>query len=189
MIFVDVGSNIGQTLEEVTKPTYHWDSILAFEPDPVPFKIVHRAYPDVATYAVGLSDHIGIETLYGDNSNIGASIYSTKTDIDSSIHQQVPVWEASSVIGPLQDVVLKLNCEGAEVPILNNLLDTGAIDRCINIMVDFDIRRCAGFEGAEQIVRARLDAHNVPYHLCEHVMIGATHQDRIRHWLTTTGVA
>lgn len=189
MIFVDCGANVGQTLEEVTKPTYAWDSLLAFEPDPVAHKILRHIYPEVTTYAVGLSDHTGVSTLYGDNANIGASIYSTKTDIDPSIHQQVPVWEASSVIGPLTDVVLKLNCEGAEIPILNNLLDTGAIDRCINIMVDFDIRRCAGHEDEEGLVRTRLDNHGVNYHLAEIVMVGSTHQDRIRNWLTTTGVA
>jgi hypothetical protein len=83
-------------------------------------------------------------------------------------------------------VVVKLNCEGAEVPILDDLADSGEIWKITNVMIDFDTRKVAGREAEADRILAKLDALGFDrYSLCENVMTlpGASHQQHIAQWL------
>ncbi len=191
-IFLDVGSHDGQTLEEVVRPRHGFDLIHAFEPSPGQYDTLTALYgdaPRVVLHNYGLSDATGVVQLFGDNLAMEASIFAAKNDVDERRAEWVQMVEASTFFRTLPTgatVVVKLNCEGAEVPILLNLADTGAVHRASNIMVDFDVRKIPGMEGEEQRVLARLaEVGFTRYVLCEQVMRGATHQDRIRAWLNT----
>ncbi len=51
-------------------------------------------------------------------------------------------------------------------------------------MIDFDIRKVPGLEHHEQKIIERMKRVGFnKYSLCDHVMIGTTHQNRIRNWL------
>lgn len=190
MIFLDVGAHEGQTLEEVVKPRYGFDWIFAFEPMPRQFAILSERFrdPNVILLEYGLSDHSGEATFYGGNDRMETSLYASKVDVDEREETPGRVVAASEFfeqqVAPWETAVVKLNCEGAEVPILDDLIDSGAIWRCANVMIDFDTRKVAGREGEEARVLGRLDDLGfADYCLCEDVFRGETHQDRIRCWL------
>lgn len=187
-IFLDVGAHEGQTLEEVIDPVYGFSRILAFEPMPRQFSVLKsREWPaTVELLNFGLSDHDGVATLYGQNDGMEASIYPTKKDVDASVKTDVSLRRASTFVDELPDgtIVMKLNCEGAEVPILLDLISTGMIWKLAEIMIDFDIRKVEGFEGEERTIRSKLSEIGFDrFSLCEEVMVGPTHQERIRNWL------
>lgn len=191
-VFLDVGGSTGQTLEEVVKPRYKFRTIYSFEPMPTEFDILVRDYNSnqrVVLCDYGLNDVTAEMDMYGDNSFLGASNIPNHFSEDQSIVTRCSFIEASSFFRrhlTFNDVVvMKLNCEGGEVAILNNLIDSGEIWKLTNVMIDFDIRRA--FDGLEYLEIATLQRLSeigfTRYSLCEQVMTGDTHQERIANWL------
>lgn len=190
MIFVDVGAHEGQTLEEVVKPRYGFDRIYALEPMPDQFaELVLRfgGHPGVTLLNAGLADQSGRLTLYGDNEAMDATLYATKRDtVDPTFTTECAFLRASDFVGSLPPglVVVKLNCEGGEIPILDDLVSSGAIWGLHEVMIDFDIRKVDGHEAEEQRILGRLASIGFSrYSLSEEVMQGETHQERIAGWL------
>jgi hypothetical protein len=82
-------------------------------------------------------------------------------------------------------VIMKLNCEGSEVIIVNNLLDTGQIKKVYNMMIDFDIRKVDGHESDADDLLKRFEKVNFTNFSLVDVMKGETHTERIANWLST----
>ena len=192
-IFVDVGGHSGQTLDEVTRPKYQFRTIFCLEPMPRQFTHIQRAFrafPAVQAFDYGLGDHTGMETIYGTNDRCEASIYPQKTDVGEMHVTTCTIVEASNWLDRNTDdgdtVIMKINAEGSEIPIMNNLIDTGMVWRLANVMLDFDIRRVPGMEHTEGQLMGRMAEIGFDrFSLCDNVMVGNTHQRRIRNWLST----
>ena len=195
-IFLDVGGHLGQTLQEVTKPNYHFDIIYCFEPMPGEFAHLQVTYKSVTNLVLlnyGLADSSGHRNVYGTNADMGASIYRTKIDLDDSEAVTECMFMRASEffetkIARDDLVVMKLNCEGAEGIILNDLLDSGEIEKIANVMIDFDVRKIPERAGEERAVLERFkDVGFSRFSLAENVMRGPTHQNRIRNWIFSLG--
>ena len=195
LIFVDVGTHDGQTLAEVAKSKYGFDTIIGLEPHPQNFQNAVESFrddPRILIYNFGLSDSSGKATLYGDSSNLGASIFSEKvrpeTDTNRTLVDLVRASDFFQEMFTKDDtVIVKLNCEGAEVPILRDLIKSGQIHGIKAVMIDFDIRHVRGAEHLEMVVLEELQSSGFSnFSLAEKVMIGKTHQHRIAHWLRGT---
>ena len=86
------------------------------------------------------------------------------------------------------EVYLKLNCEGSECDILDDLLDSGEIRKVTSALVDFDVRKIPTLIHREGAVRERLSRagySNVLY-LKERYK-GPTHTATIENWLRSAG--
>lgn len=190
MIFLDVGAHDGQTLEEVTKRRYGFSAIYAFEPMPAQYETLVERFGDnrdVRLFMFGLSDRDGVFPLYGHNRDMEASIYPEKRDVDSAVVTNCCFVSASAffrdVLTGGEKAIVKLNCEGSEIPILDDLLDSGEITKA-HVMIDFDIRKVRGRQhDEERILRRFEEARFTDYVLSEEVMVGETHQERIAAWL------
>ena len=188
-IFLDVGVHIGQTLDEVLQSYHKFDKIYAFEPSSLCFKILSEKYKNekLILNNFGLSNISGEVNLY-DTGTAGASIYQDKCDlIDKTHFEKVRLVEASHWIientSPTDDIYLKLNCEGSECDIIENLINTGVYDKISHIMIDFDVRKIPSqIHRQGEIMMMVYGKTNI--HTCDSVMIGKTHQDRIRNWLS-----
>jgi hypothetical protein len=86
-------------------------------------------------------------------------------------------------------VVVKTNCEGSEVDIVNSLLDRGLMAMPVTFMITFDIRNYRQHRHKEADVRRRLKAAGID-NACfsDDVMIGTTHEKRLAHWLGLFGI-
>lgn len=81
-------------------------------------------------------------------------------------------------------VFLKLNCEGAECDILDDLLDSGEFRKVSFVMIDFDVRKIASQKHREAEIRERLKDIGFPrVATSKEVMRGPTHEARIKNWL------
>jgi FkbM family methyltransferase len=161
-VFLDVGSHEGQTLEVAVRPVHGFDRIYAFEPMPVQFGTLQERFGDVpgvelCNYGV-LAGRTARMPVYGANEIMEASLYPAKSDVNAAVITMCEFVEAAEFfrehIDPGMEVVMKLNCEGAEVAILGNLMDTGEIWKCAHVCVDFDVRRIPGMEASERKVIA-----------------------------------
>ncbi len=193
-IFVDIGANEGQSLEEAIKGRWGFDRFVAFEPMPTAFKaLAIRFAEDVECYNFGLLDRSGQSDVYGTNELLEASVWSAKSDVDADVVTSCRFVAASEFFSQFipadETVIVKMNCEGAEPLILDDLIDSGEIWKVTNVMIDFDIRRVVGEEHREHDVLGRLvEIGFNRFSLCENVMVGRTHQDRIANWLSTLGL-
>ena len=183
--FVDIGSHEGQTLAEVTKERWGFDRIHAIEPMPRQMTYLRAFYgsdPRIALHDWALHDHAGWTTIYGSNALLEASLYPDKVDVDERVRTVVRCVDAAAFFAALSgEVVVNLNAEGAERPILDRLLETGEIARISALLVSFDIRKIASQAKEETRLRAALDRAGVNW-TCEYVE-ALTHQEQSAAWL------
>lgn len=189
MIFLDVGSHNGQTLAEVTKDIYDFSEIHAFEPMPNEYTAIRLAYgriPSLKLHNYGLADFTGPSLIYGTNAICEASMYPTKVDVDATVITECNFMRASMFFTTLPDepIVVKMNCEGAEIPILTDLILSGEISRITHLTVDFDILRVQGHEGeADPIIDELHKIETLQWRISGDHFHGDTHQEKIANWL------
>lgn len=192
-VILDVGTHIGHTLEELVKPQYLFRTIYAFEPMIREWTQASETYgndPRLTIFNYGLGDHTGPTPLYGGNDGFETSIYADKNDADENVVTICDIVSASEFFQEYLSAddmnIVKLNCEGSEVPILNNLIDSGMIHRIYNVMIDWDARKVPSVAHCEGELIARMASIGFDrYSLCDNVMVGVTHQNRIANWLNT----
>lgn len=189
-IFVDVGSHEGQTIEEVIKLEWGFDLIFALEPMPTQFNVLQHKFGSdhrVLTLPFGLSSVSGMFPMFGTNDELEASLFATKNDVDESVVTTAPMMSASEFFSSMPTGVLycNMNCEGAEVLILTDLLESGAIGKISHLLVDFDIRKVRGLELLEGTLRSRLDESGVSWS-CDWPEAD-THQEQVAAWLHQVG--
>ena len=187
MIFLDVGAHNGQTLEEVTKPKWPFRHVYAFEPMHREYEAITRFHsPSCTVLNYGLADFTGTAPIYGSNDHCEASMFPEKVDVDNSVETICRFVRATHFMQTMPDepIIMKMNCEGAEIAILNDLLDSHRIDRISHLTVDFDIRRVPGKElWADQLI-GRLNETPLEWRLSGDHFHGETHQLKIENWLT-----
>jgi FkbM family methyltransferase len=192
-ILLDVGAHTGQTTRAVLDPAYRFDRIVSFEPAPQCWPAIEEIDdPRVELCRFGLWRETCERELH-DPGTQAASIFD---DFESEEHTsestrislvRASEWMSANVSDG--DIVfMKLNCEGAECDIVEELLDAGELRRLYNAMITFDVRKSSSLRGRELPLRKRLLSEgydNVAY--AEDVMRGATHAERIHHWLDLVG--
>lgn len=190
-IFLDVGGHRGQTIEEVSKSLYSFDTIHCFEPLPKNSGEITVRFGQVEGLQVhtsGLSDKDAVLTIFEAKAgDLGASTKHLGQP-GEWIETECSFVEATRFFREnIQDgdfVLMKLNCEGAECDILNNLIDSGEISKVHNVMIDFDVRKFRGLETEEHKLLARFQSIGFSrYSLASKVMVGKTHQARIANWI------
>lgn len=142
-IFLDIGAHEGQTLEIVTQERYGFDEIHSFEPMPGQFATLDRF--DVNLHNFGLSDRTCSRPVYGANEQYEASVYRAPGRIDDSVETECDFvratdWFKRNVPSDAQ-VIAKMNCEGSEADILNDLIKSKEIWKIDHVAIAFDIRR------------------------------------------------
>jgi FkbM family methyltransferase len=192
-IFLDVGGHVGETVEAVLDPRFGFDRIYCFEPVERCRKEISRIKdPRVVVVDAGLLNETTEKFIY-DPGSLGASVFSDYESLQSTEKELCRFMEAAQFfeehINEHDTVYLKLNCEGSECLILENLIEKRLFGRIKEVLIDFDIRSVPSESGRQQKVLdllASLDARN--YHFPEEVQYGCVdHFGGIQNWLSRTG--
>jgi FkbM family methyltransferase len=192
-VFLDVGAHVGETLAAVRKRRYGFDRIYCFEPAPACWPALERLADDRVTICrFGLWNRTTRHALFRAG-NEGASIYADKF-AEGEAPADVELVRAADWfrehLRDGDDTYLKLNCEGAEADIVEDLLESGEFARLHAVMIDPDVRKIPSQRHRERELRDRLAATGFTnYAMEDEVMIGDTHEARIRHWLRSVGAA
>src|SRR6185312_16599708 len=138
----------------------------------------------------GLWDRTDERPLY-DAGSIGASLFAdkfrTERGDEPARFVRATDWFREH-LADADEIFLKLNCEGAEADIVDDLLDSGELARVRSVMVDPDVRKIPSQAHRERELRERLRASGLTnYFMEDEVMVGATHRDRIQNWLRVAG--
>jgi FkbM family methyltransferase len=189
-IFLDVGAHTGETLRAVVDPRYRFDRIVCFEPAAWCIERLARfRHPQLEVAPFGLWKETGSRILH-DPGTVGASIFedkrrSTTTQVAEFV--RATEWFAENVRAE-DTVFLKLNCEGAECDILEDLIDSGEIRKADHILVHFDVRKVPSQQHRERQVKARLRAEGVGnWAQADEMLVGPSMIARVQHWLDSVG--
>jgi FkbM family methyltransferase len=190
-VFLDVGAHAGWTLMAVRDPKYRFDRIYCFEPASACWPALERLVDRRVTICrFGLWNRTTTRRLY-DAGSRSASLYADKFE-DARSEEEVELVRATDWFGehlrPGDEVYLKLNCEGAEADIVEDLLESGEFARLRAVMIDPDVRKIPSQRHRERELREKLLSTGFTnYAMEEEVMIGETHRLRIQNWLRSVG--
>ena len=141
MIFIDIGGHRGQALEVALNPKYGFSQYLVLEPSSGAFKFLQNFKDDkIKLYPFGLGSKQSQTYLYNSGTP-GASIYIQKFKNVIS-EELVEIRKASDFLRPyLQNskVFIRINCEGSEIEIIEDLLNSKLLKSSHSFLVDFDI--------------------------------------------------
>src|SRR5206468_3699259 len=171
-IIIDAGANVGDVTSRCarTGATVH-----AFEPNPICYSILEKRFahlPNVQVHNVGLMDKpcsLTLSTPLAHNqydsidSTVAASFVASSSDGVEMVETEVECIDLASFIRGLAGPVtlLKMDIEGAEVPVLNHLIDTGDIDQVRLAIVETHERFSPELAAATDALRQRLKSEGL----------------------------
>jgi len=180
-ILLDVGAHFGQTAVIAIDPKWGFKEIHAFEPSKIAFEKLKCIKSSVLIcHNYGLfSKNAELELL--NSGQIGASIY-TRSSILKPNKELIKLRRASDWLSENieweSEIYLKLNCEGSEVDILQDLIDTDLITKFKSIYIDFDIRKIPGQEHRREIIEKQLLRLKVPFNSWEEIQDMLTNNEK-----------
>jgi FkbM family methyltransferase len=187
-IFLDVGAHDGETLDIALDPRWGFDRIDSFEPASARLKTLRKfRHRNLAIHDFGLSSQTKNTTLYGAGL-LGGSIYSEKNYLDAqatSYTEEIKLESATEWLSKntkLDDeIYLKLNCEGSEADILEDLISNESIFKIRSIYVDFDIRKVPGQAYRQREIEDKLNSLGVDFQTPE--LLGIAANAGVKKWL------
>jgi FkbM family methyltransferase len=151
-VFWDVGANIGLVSGHFAHPRYQLSALEAFEPNPVPFKMLHSLLATHGTchlHPFGLGDKDGTSAM--SISTTGSEVGTLARDLKEDRHIQVQIRNGDAVRRELRlpcPNVIKMDVEGFEPNVIAGL--SGTISECRPVIIfehhwlaDDQVRRCA----------------------------------------------
>lgn len=200
-IFLDVGSNIGQTIESLFEQShgfggafckYEFDRIYSFEPVSELHQNLAAKFvdPRIVLLPMGLWKETCDKPLFSPGSE-GGSIFADKRNVDSGFSAMCSFVRASDWfrdnLGDADEVYVKLNVEGSEVDIIEDLLASGEFRKIKSLGVTFDVRKIPSQSHREAEVRRRL-ADGGHQNVVELGSLGpGSFRQTIQRWLAAAG--
>jgi FkbM family methyltransferase len=164
-VVIDCGANVGDytLLLAASGATVH-----AYEPDPVAFDVLSsrlKNFPNVHLHQLAVSNAEGIAKLFLHTTreldplkaSTGSSLVATKTNIDPNVYVQVGLTRLSDVVeklGPIR--MMKMDIEGHEIEVINDLIETGAIKKIDRLFVELHDRKNPQLVDATQALRENI---------------------------------
>lgn len=193
-VFLDVGAHEGETLRAVRDPKYGFGRICCFEPASSCWEALEAVADDrVVICRFGLWSRTCEHSLYEPGSS-GGSLFEDKFPpapgrlaVEACQLMRATGWFRAN-LDERDEIFMKLNCEGAECDIVEDLLDSGELERVRSVMIDFDVRKIPSLAHREGELRERLASAGLGNCVfADEVMVGKTHRDRIQNWLKAAG--
>jgi FkbM family methyltransferase len=164
-VAVDCGANIGRVTALLAE---RGADVYAFEPNPHAFAVLERRFtanPRVRCLPQAVTATAGVARLYlhieaQDDQvtwSTGSSLFAAKPNVDPAMFVDVETIDLDAFLDGLGDVqVLKLDVEGAEIEILERLLESGRLAAIEHVLVEMHDRRIPGLEERGDKLRERL---------------------------------
>ncbi len=187
-IFLDVGAHVGETLQIALEDRYAFDQVYCFEPIPECCDIL-RTNQDkrVVVCEYGLWNETCTKKIFG-STNPGASLFEDRFRRRVSSRDVKLVSASDWFSQNLQtddQVYLKLNCEGSECAILDDLITTGEYKKIKVLMVDLDVRKIPSQRHLLAEMKLKLQGLGIPkiYYIDENPKGRLAHNHFTRYWL------
>lgn len=183
---LDVGAHVGETLSVAMQPRWRFDRIYSFEPAPQCWPVLEDMADDrVDVLHFGLWNCDTTLVLH-DPGMVGASLFESKRRSGTTAEVELKdaaVWFDEN-LDAADEVVMKVNCEGAECDLLDHLLESGQLSKVDELVVHFDVRKVPEQAYREVETRRGLDAAGIPYRPADDVFFGGNIYEQTANWLS-----
>lgn len=185
-ILLDVGAHYGESLDVALDPRWGFQRIVCFEPSSECAALI-RGFrdPRIEVVEAGLSAESRTAELFG-SGLLGGSVYADKVQPSAGgENESIQLVRASTWLientRPDDTIFLKLNCEGSECDVLDDIFQSD-IDRHIeSVYVDFDVRKVPSQAHREVATRELLITKQVRFWTPED--LGESAERAIAPWL------
>jgi FkbM family methyltransferase len=191
-VFLDVGAHVGETLQQALDPRYGFARVVCFEPVEACWPALERLADDrVEICRFGLWKETCRRPMYGAGSQ-GASLFPDSggtggTEVVELV--RASEWFENHLTGR-DEVYLKLNVEGSEADILDDLMQSGEIAKVRSALVDFDVRKMPSLAHREREIRQGMrDLGYSQILRLKEDHKGPTHASTVENWLRLAEVA
>lgn len=167
-IALDCGANVGDMAVVLAR---RGATVHAFEPNPHAFAVLRQRFagnPNVHCHQAAVGVKAGRQALYLHENSLqdevywsnGSSLLAEKPNVSSERSVDVQVVD---LVAFLRDLgrpvkVLKMDIEGAEVEVLNHMIDSDALKLAQNILVEMHDSKIPGLAGPAASLRQHLHA-------------------------------
>jgi FkbM family methyltransferase len=189
-IFLDVGGYEGDASAAALDPIFGFDLVYCFEPVTSNCDKIRQSLtePRLKIVEAGLFDTVGPMPL-AEAGELGASIYQNEGATISCNFIKASDFFRDH-ISSSDDVWMKLNCEGAEVAIINDLMDTGEAAKLREVLLDLDAVKIPSLYDKAAALVSRLENAPFCFHYPPEVQYGMINNyGGIRNWLYMSGAA
>ena len=165
-LVIDCGANIGETVSLIAKSGVE---VHAFEANSHAFKVLEERFrdkPDVHCYKQAVLDQCGSVNLYhhihSHGNEVkwsgGSSIFSEKPNVNKNKFEEVESIDLSAFIAQLDKSVsvLKMDIEGAEIQVLEKMIEDHTISRVRNLFVEIHDKKIPQLREAGENLRSKL---------------------------------
>jgi FkbM family methyltransferase len=191
-IFLDVGGYHGHSAMAGLDPRFGFDRVYCFEPVRSCYDVICKrlSNPRLTVINAGLLDRTATLPIYHAGT-LGGSVFADAPDTGGG-KEQCNFIKASDFfsqnIGERDSVWMKLNCEGAECDILENLFESGECRKLTEVLLDIDARKIPSAHPKMARLQNRLEHAPFSYLYPEEAQYEmVTNYGGIRNWLVVTG--
>jgi FkbM family methyltransferase len=169
-IAIDLGSNVGSVTKRMFKGGV---TVYAFEPDPFAFKQLQSNFvgnKNVICINKAVSDHAGTAKIYFHQRakedpikwSVASSLFAEKGNVDKNNFVECEVIDFADFVSKLDKPIglLKMDIEGEEVKVLNQLIDKGLTKKIRNIVVETH-ERLPFLKQPTEDLRKKIVLHNI----------------------------
>ena len=166
-VFIDIGAHIGESIEIATSKKYNFDEIYAIEPSTYCQKYLDK-YKDkrLRIIQIGFGSETRSTTLFGAGS-VGASIFLEKTPY-WSLNEEINIIKFSEWynknIAETDLVWIKLNAEGSELEIIQELKYIVNQNTIMSFLISFDVEKIPSLKKEKMKLMSILEQDlRIPY--------------------------
>lgn len=192
-IFLDVGGHMGDSVHAALDPAFGFETVYTFEP----VSSLYRQLKQISNRRLqvinaGLLDASATMKVYHAGTLAGSVYADAPKYLSEGTEEACKFIEASEFfkknIKSGDTVYMKLNCEGAECAIMENLFASGEIEKLTEVLIDFDARKIPSQKHRVENVARMMREGKIPHHTPEQVQYGMINNyGSIRNWLIVTG--
>ena len=157
---IDIGANIGQAIKPAIE--YGFDKIICFEPSSACLERLKifksTARTEIVIHPYGLYNETRTMTLYSPGT-LSASVYADKCNVNVKLKEECSFMKASNyftTLNPLHNIFVKINVEGAECAILEDLMKSGEINKIKHLFFHMDIEKIPSMKHLVAPLREKL---------------------------------
>lgn len=200
-VFIDVGANKGQTLKSIIEPRvgserifsrYGFDRIYCFEPVAELHRELVKKYndPRVVVLPMGLWKENCELPIFSPGTQSG-SIFVDKFNVNPAHSANCKFVRASEWfrdhLAERDEVYVKINCEGCEADIIEDLLDSDEYRKITALCVAFDVRKIPSQVHREGEIKSRLKDRGYENYVDLDSIYDGSHPKAMQKWLTMVG--
>lgn len=164
-IFIDIGAHFGESTFKALNPKLKFDKIYTYEPSSTAIQRLNLIKDKrVINRRLALGKHNSTVDLFG-TGGLGATIFIDKIGLNARARETITVKSASEELRTIlesdSEIFLKINCEGAELDILEDLMESGLISNCTHLYIDWDARKIPSLEADYIRIRSKVENLNL----------------------------